>query len=132
MRKFILSLAALVCAGLHCTLGQEGTKADPEAKFFQLDSIVADMESNDKRWVSFLKGQNVLTGLYYLRAGDEDRQRPHDTDEVYYVLQGKAKFTAGGQETTVAKGSVLFVKAKVDHKFTEITEDLQVLVFFDQ
>ncbi len=126
---FLLSFS-LGC--FYSVSAQDSKPKDPDAMFFHLDTITSELISNDKRWVSFIKGENVLTGLYYLKAGDEDKQRPHDTDEVYYVLKGKAKFMAGGEETDVREGSVLFVKANVAHRFTMIEEDLQLLVFFDQ
>ncbi|NAS14444.1 cupin domain-containing protein [Poritiphilus flavus] len=128
-RVFVFSLTLYSFCSLFA---QDIKPKDPDARFFHLDTISSELISKDQRWVSFLKGENVLTGLYYLKAGDEDKQRPHDTDEVYYVLKGKASFTAGGKETEVSQGSVLFVKANVAHRFTNIEEDLQVLVFFDQ
>ena len=79
-----------------------------------------------------MNGKNVLTGLYMLKAGVEDRQRPHDTDEVYYVVSGKSKFMAGGKEVEAKAGSILFVKAEVEHRFFDIEEDLVLVVFFDQ
>ncbi len=131
--KSLFLISTLILSGIGTAFGQETTATeDPDALFFHMDTVVSNLVSNDKRWVSFLKGKNLLGGVYYLKKGHEDRQQPHDTDEVYYVLQGKAKFVAGGKTTEVSKGSVLFVKANVAHKFEAIEEDLQLLVFFDQ
>ena len=126
---FIVTLSLIASNGS----AQEATAVeDPNASFFHLDSLMQDLRANDKRWTSFIKGNNVLTGLYHLKAGREDRQQPHDTDEVYYVVEGKAKFIADDQETPVTKGSILFVKAEVSHRFAAIEEDLVIVVFFDQ
>jgi quercetin dioxygenase-like cupin family protein len=51
-------------------------------------------------------------------------------DELYYVIRGKARFRAAEDDRAVAAGSLIFVAAKVQHRFYDITEDLQVLVFF--
>jgi mannose-6-phosphate isomerase-like protein (cupin superfamily) len=69
-------------------------------------------------------------GLYRLKAGEEDRQQPHKEDEVYYIVSGRASFQAGEEQRKVGKGSLLFVEAKVGHRFFDIEEDLKVLVFF--
>ena len=114
-------------------MGQETSKnEDPNTLLFHADSLIAQLKSQDKRWISFLQAENVLTGIYHIKSGEQDMQKPHDTDEVYYVIDGKAKFIADNKVAVVSKGSILFVKAEVAHRFTEIEEDLVVLVFFDQ
>lgn len=49
---------------------------------------------------------------------------------MYYVVRGKARFRAGEEDREVSAGSVLFVAAKVEHRFYDISEELAVLVFF--
>ena len=49
-------------------------------------------------------------GLYRLKAGGTDEQRPHTEDEVYFVLSGKATFQFGGQSQVVVSGSLIFVE----------------------
>ncbi|MEM7371163.1 MAG: cupin domain-containing protein [Bacteroidota bacterium] len=115
-----------------CFAQESEPTEDPALAHFELDSLVAQLEPTGRPWLPFMKGNNVLTGLYILKAGAEDGQRPHDTDEVYYVATGKGKFVAGGEEVSIQAGSILFVKAEVEHKFFDITEDLVLVVFFDQ
>ena len=57
-------------------------------------------------------------------------QQPHSEDEVYYVISGRASFRAGAEERSVQVGSILYVKANVEHRFHSISEDLRVLVIF--
>jgi mannose-6-phosphate isomerase-like protein (cupin superfamily) len=59
-----------------------------------------------------------------------DTQSPHAEDEVYYVVRGRGRFTADGDEMDVEAGAVLFVAAGVEHRFHSIGEDLEILVFF--
>jgi len=63
-------------------------------------------------------------------AGSVDDQRPHTEDEVYYVAAGRARLTIGDQEVRVQPGSVAFVAAGIEHRFSGIAEDLEVLVFW--
>jgi mannose-6-phosphate isomerase-like protein (cupin superfamily) len=72
----------------------------------------------------------MSAGLYVLPAGGDDPQLPHQEDEMYYVIRGQAWFRAGTEDRQISAGSVLFVAAKVEHKFHDITDELAVLVFF--
>jgi quercetin dioxygenase-like cupin family protein len=97
---------------------------------FNLGSLVAEGERADQRWQEFLRTSSLSMGLYRLKAGQPDEQRPHTEDEVYLVISGKASFRARGQEQAVAPGSLIFVERAAEHRFVDITEDLTVLVFF--
>ncbi|MEX0288336.1 MAG: cupin domain-containing protein [Flavobacteriaceae bacterium] len=132
MQKIMLGFIAILLMTMNSYAQEAVTAEDPNVSSFHIDSLLGALQKDDKRWTSFIKGKNVLTGLYHLKAGEEDRQQPHDTDEVYYVIEGKAKFITDEQEIPVTKGSVLFVKAEVAHKFVAIEEDLVIIVFFDQ
>ncbi|HEV2855995.1 MAG TPA: cupin domain-containing protein [Thermoanaerobaculia bacterium] len=81
-------------------------------------------------WLEFLKVPSLRTGLYVLPAGSVDTQSPHAEDEVYYVVRGRGRFTADGNDMSVEAGAVLFVAAHAEHRFHSIEEDLEILVFF--
>jgi mannose-6-phosphate isomerase-like protein (cupin superfamily) len=57
-------------------------------------------------------------------------QSPHDEDEVYFVLSGKARMRVSGGEQEVSAGTILYVRATEKHSFFEIEEDMTLLVFF--
>jgi mannose-6-phosphate isomerase-like protein (cupin superfamily) len=78
----------------------------------------------------FLRVPAMSAGLYVLGAGTSDSQRPHQEDEMYYVIRGRARFRAGEQDQEVGPGSVMFVSKELEHRFHAITEELAVLVFF--
>ncbi len=76
----------------------------------------------------------LSAGVYLLVKGAVDRQQPHGEDEIYYIVRGGAGFEfREGKEirrTTVTAGALLFVPAKQEHRFFDITEELLALVFF--
>jgi mannose-6-phosphate isomerase-like protein (cupin superfamily) len=72
----------------------------------------------------------LSAGLYRLPAGAADPQKPHADDEVYYVVSGRASLRVGTEDRAVGPGTVVFVRAGVEHRFHAITEDLTALVFF--
>ena len=62
-------------------------------------------------------------------VGSADDQRPHAEDEVSYI-RGRAMFESEGGTVPVAWGSLVFVPAGLEHRFTDITEDMQTLIFW--
>jgi len=101
-----------------------------KALFANITEIDTQRTESGKLYGEFLRRPAMSAGLYVLAAGATDRQRPHHEDELYYVVRGRARFRAGGEEGEVSAGSVLFVAAEVEHRFYDITEELAVLVFF--
>jgi len=68
--------------------------------------------------------------LYTLPAESKDTQNPHEEDEVYYVLRGRGQMTAGEETSKVEAGDLLYVDAGLQHRFHDIEEELELLVFF--
>ncbi len=99
-------------------------------KLFRLDDLDAERAAHDGAYLQFLRERNMSAGLYALPAGGADAQSPHGQDEIYLVVSGRASITVGDETTVVARGSVVYVPAKVPHRFHHITEDLRVLVVF--
>jgi quercetin dioxygenase-like cupin family protein len=100
------------------------------AEFFQAAQLEQLRAKSGKRYYEFLRVPAMSAGLYRLAAGTSDPQKPHNEDELYYVLKGRAFMRAGDEDRTVSEGSVIFVAAGVEHRFYEIAEELSVLVFF--
>ncbi|MFI5933798.1 cupin domain-containing protein [Actinoplanes sp. NPDC051494] len=81
-------------------------------------------------WVEHLRTADLSVGTYCVAAGGADDQTPHTEDEIYVVTAGRAVLEAGGARAEVTAGSVIFVPAGEEHRFTRITEDLALLVIF--
>jgi mannose-6-phosphate isomerase-like protein (cupin superfamily) len=99
-------------------------------KLFRLDDLDAERAAHDGAYLQFLRERNMSAGLYALPAGEADPQSPHDQDEIYLVVSGRASITVGEETSVVARGSVVYVPARTAHRFHHITEDLRVLVVF--
>jgi quercetin dioxygenase-like cupin family protein len=98
--------------------------------FASLPEIAEQRAESGKPYREFLRAPAMSAGLYVLPAGGTDHQKPHREDEMYYVVRGRARFQAGPEDRDVSAGSVIFVAAEVGHRFYDITEELEVLVFF--
>jgi len=99
-------------------------------KIFRLDDLDAERAANQGAYLRFLKERSMSAGLYALSPGGTDTQQPHDQDEIYVVVSGRAHLTVGEETSLVARGCVVHVPAGVPHRFHHITEELRVLVVF--
>jgi quercetin dioxygenase-like cupin family protein len=97
---------------------------------FELDDVEKKHSETGQAYSEFLRRRGMSVGLYSLSAGGEDLQHPHASDEMYLVLRGQANLQVGDQTTPVKQGSIISVDHGEDHRFTDITEDLQLLVVF--
>jgi mannose-6-phosphate isomerase-like protein (cupin superfamily) len=95
-----------------------------------LTDIDRQRAKNGQLYREFLRVPAMSAGLYVLSAGSIDPQSPHHQDELYYVVRGRGRFRAAGEDTEISAGSLLFVAAEAEHKFYDIEEELSVLVFF--
>lgn len=98
--------------------------------FYDLPTISAERAQAGKLYREFLRVPALSAGVYVLAAGATDPQKPHKEDELYYVVRGRGRMRVAGQEQVVKAGSVIFVAAEVEHVFFDISEELEVLVFF--
>jgi mannose-6-phosphate isomerase-like protein (cupin superfamily) len=87
-------------------------------------------QSTGRAYLEFLREASMSAGLYVLAAGAVDGQLPHAEDEIYVVLSGRGRFTAGAESRDVAPGDVIFVPANLAHHFHDVTEELRLAVVF--
>jgi mannose-6-phosphate isomerase-like protein (cupin superfamily) len=81
-----------------------------------------------ERFVELFAHGSLSVELYAPRG--DDPQSPHTRDEVYVVAAGRGQFSNGAERQPFGPGDVLFVPARVVHRFEEFSDDLAVWVFF--
>ena len=97
---------------------------------FDYAEMLDAQRKSGERYRQFLNAGSLSLGLYALPAGAADLQTPHAEDEVYYVVSGRGAIVVDGERRAVEPGSMVFVAKAVDHRFVDIEEDLEILVFF--
>lgn len=102
------------------------------ADHFALSQVARRLAADRHDFTEFFRAPSGGLSLTVARwpAGSVDDQQPHTEDEVYYVWSGRAVLTVGDERLTVEPGSLAFVAAGVEHRFSEISEDLETLVFW--
>jgi mannose-6-phosphate isomerase-like protein (cupin superfamily) len=85
-------------------------------------------EPND--YVEQFRNESMSVGTYSIPVGGVDDQEPHHEDEIYVVTTGRATLVTPSGSEEVGPGDVLFVPAEEEHRFTDVREDLALLVLF--
>jgi len=97
---------------------------------FQVSDLMKKVEGTEPRFFEYLRVSTISSAIYRLPAGAKDMQAPHLEDEVYVVVEGRARLRVDDKEHQISRGTVLFVRATAEHSFFDIEEDLTVLAFF--
>jgi len=87
-------------------------------------------DGEQAHWAEQFRVPDLSVGTYSIAAAGLDGQSPHTEDEIYVVTAGRAVIEAGGQRAAVGPGAVIYVPAGEVHRFTDVTEDLGLLVLF--
>jgi mannose-6-phosphate isomerase-like protein (cupin superfamily) len=96
---------------------------------FAVAALTKEIREN-RRYCEFLRVPALSAGIYILPPGGTDQQKPHKEDELYYVIRGQARMMIGAEHRPVSAGDVIFVDAGIEHRFTDIEQELLLLVMF--
>ena len=101
-----------------------------EEKTFELQNLRSKLEKKGSYFLEFLKVRDLEAGIIVLRPGENDTQEPHSADELYYVIEGSGFAELDKNKRPVKKGSIIFVPARMRHRFYGNKEDLVILYMF--
>jgi len=87
-------------------------------------------DGSPNHWIEHLRVPDLSVGSYSIPRGGTDDQVPHTEDEIYVVTAGRAVLRAGDDRAEVGPGSVVFVAAGEEHRFTDVAEDFAAIVVF--
>ena len=102
---------------------------------FDIDAVRRALEAMDSNWKEFMRVETFSAGVYRLKAGERDPQKPHTEDEIYFVSQRESHLWEDPNapvliraEQTSAKslGVDLVVYAYFAYLFTRVTHAQKV------
>jgi len=106
-----------------------GTEPTALPMVWKLQDAVARLPvSGGVRFLKLFERYGLEMEIYAPR--DEDKQTPHDRDEIYVVAAGHGQFFNGTERSSFGPGDFLFVPAHVEHRFEQFSSDLAVWVIF--
>jgi mannose-6-phosphate isomerase-like protein (cupin superfamily) len=109
---------------------QDRTMTQSTWQVFQLNELLQRIERGGVRLHEFLRTPSLSCAISHLPAGSNEMATAHEEDELYFVLEGRARLRIDDEDHAVEKGTLLYVEAACDHSFFDIEEDLTVIAFF--
>ena len=91
---------------------------------------IRKIDDGNSYFHTFLNGDTLAAGVLILKPGEEDTQLPHDSDEMYYILEGDGFLKIKNKNYSLKKGKAFFVPKNVEHYFFGNKKKLSVLYFF--
>ncbi len=102
---------------------------DPKTVWHATLAQAAEEPPSPGRSSALLMARGSMTLRYYAPEG-EDRQTPHDQDELYIVARGRGTFQREDRKVDFGPGDVLFAAAGETHRFLDFTDDFATWVVF--
>ena len=88
------------------------------------------LKKSNSYFHTFLNKESLAVGVLFLRPGEKDTQEPHESDEIYYIIDGNGFLSINEKSYPIKKDQIYFVAKNVSHHFHGNTKDLSVLYFF--
>ena len=97
---------------------------------FDLSTYLEKIKKSSSYFHTFINKHSLAVGVLVLEPGKEDTQEPHDSDEVYFVLDGDGFLKINNKDYPVSKDKLFFVGKNIEHRFYGNSKTLKVLYFF--
>jgi mannose-6-phosphate isomerase-like protein (cupin superfamily) len=96
---------------------------------FSIQEAIKQLEKETEDRSTVLVKHGTMSIEYYAPK-NVDPQMPHAQDEIYVIASGTAKFFRDGERVHCKTGDVLFVPAKMVHRFETFSDDFATWVIF--
>ena len=97
---------------------------------YDIETYLKQISNSNSYFNTFLNRNSLAAGILSLEPGGDDTQEPHDSDEMYYVLNGNGFLRINKTDYRVKSGKMFFVPKNVEHYFFGNKKKLTVLYFF--
>ena len=97
---------------------------------YDTEIYLKQISNSNSYFNTFLHRDSLAAGVLSLEPGGDDTQEPHDSDEMYYVLNGNGFLRINKTDYAIKPGKAFFVPKNVEHCFFGNTKKLTVLYFF--
>ena len=97
---------------------------------FDTNQNFKKLKNSNSYFQTFINKESLAVGVIFLKPGQKDTQDPHESDEIYYILDGNGFLQIDEKSHPIKKGQIYFVAKNIPHHFYGNTVNLSVLYFF--
>ncbi|ANE49589.1 cupin domain-containing protein [Flavisolibacter tropicus] len=94
-----------------------------------LAEAISQLKQDQEHPFTVLLQHGTLQVEYFVPR-DIDMQTAHEQDELYIISSGYSDFYRNGETIKCQKGDVLFVPARMEHRFKNASNDFATWVIF--
>jgi mannose-6-phosphate isomerase-like protein (cupin superfamily) len=96
---------------------------------FESENLLAQLPTAEgKHFIEAFRKGNLSFEMY--KPNKVDLQTPHTQDELYIIVSGSGMFQNGEVNYPFKAHDLIFVKAFVEHRFYDFTDDFSTWVVF--
>ena len=75
------------------------------------------LKKSNSYFHTFIGKKSLAVGVIFLKPGEKDTQDPHESDEIYYILDGNGFLQINDKSYRIKKEEIYFVAIDVPHHF---------------
>ena len=97
---------------------------------FNVNEYIEKIKKSSDYFHTFINNENLAAGVLVLQPEEKDTQEPHDSDEVYFILNGNGFLKIKDIDYQVSENNLYFVEKNTKHFFHGNSKELTALYFF--
>ena len=90
---------------------------------YDTERYLKQISNSNSYFNTFLNKSTLAAGILSLAPDETDIQQPHDSDEMYYILNGNGFLRINKTDYTIKPGKAFFVPKNMDHYFLVIQKN---------
>ena len=71
---------------------------------FNTNEYFKKLKNSESYFQTFINKESLAAGIIFLKPGQKDTQEPHESDEVYYILDGNGFLRINKKSYPIKKG----------------------------
>ena len=79
---------------------------------FDTTEYLNKLKTNNSYFHTFINRGSLAVGVIFLKPGENDTQDPHDSDEIYYILDGNGFLEINDEPHRIKKRADLFCRKR--------------------
>ena len=76
---------------------------------FDTIAYLNKLKKNNSYFHTFINKESLAVGVIFLKPSENDTQEPHDSDEIYYILDGNGFLQINDKSHRIKKEEIYFV-----------------------
>ena len=84
---------------------------------YDTERYLKQISNSNAYFNTFLSRSTLAAGILSLDPDEVDTQEPHDSDEMYYILNGNGFLRINKTDYSVKSGKAFFVPKNTEHYF---------------